>query len=292
MKNKSTNYVRLYAPEGTELVPQAFPVVEDQQPTLKFSANLSLLFTELELIDRFKAAKENGFSAVEIQFPYNLIPDIIAAELAAHQLKLVQFNVDADDLMQGGEGLACVPEKKAKFQEALAQTVAYAQVLKPEVINILPGRCFEEHRLPDYLATFKDNLLLAAETLQPLGIKAVFEAINTYDMPGFIIHSGEQMLAILNQLQHPNLFMQYDIYHMHRMGDDVIDFITRHTDKVGHIQFADYPGRGQPGTGKIDFQQIFSVIEKSNYPGWCGVEYKPVGMTCESFGWLNNRNEL
>ncbi|MEQ1638923.1 MAG: TIM barrel protein [Methylococcales bacterium] len=277
-------------PNGVRLepAPQALPLVaEGQWLALKFSANLSLLFTEYELIDRFKAAKDAGFSAVEIQFPYSIKPEIIAAELVAHQLKLVQFNVDADDLMQGGEGLACVPEKKAQFQEALAQTVAYAQCLKPDVINILPGRCFEEHRLPDYLATFKDNLLLAAETLQPLVIKTVFEAINTDDMPGFIIHSGEQMLAILDQLQHPNLSMQYDIYHMYRMGDDVIDFITRHTDKVGHIQFADYPGRGQPRTGEIDFRQVFSVIKQSSYSGWCGAEYKPVGMTCESFGWLN-----
>lgn len=270
-----------------ELAPLALPmVIEGHNVSLKFSANLSLLFTEYELINRFKAAKQSGFSAVEIQFPFSVHPEILAAMLAEQQLKLVLFNVAADDLMQGGEGLACVPEKKAQFEEALAQAVAYAHYAKPEAINILPGRCLDKRQKPRYLETFKENLLLAADTLAPLGIKAVFEAINTYDMPGFIVHSGKQMLNIVKQLKHPNIFMQYDIYHMYRMDENVADFITRHADKIGHIQFADCPGRGQPGTGEIDFQQIFSAIEKSNYSGWCGAEYKPVGEIEKHLAWL------
>jgi hydroxypyruvate isomerase len=261
-------------------------LAEGQKLPLKFSANLSLLFNEYELINRFKAAKQSGFSAVEIQFPYSIHPEIFADLLAEQQLKLVLFNVAAGDLLHGGEGLASVPEKKAQFEEALAQAVAYAHYVKPEVINILPGRCLDKRHKPRYLETFKENLLLAADTLAPLGIKAVFEAINTHDMPSFLIHSGKQMLNIVKQLKHPNLFMQYDIYHMHRMGENVAGFIARHADNIGHIQFADCPDRGQPGTGEIDFQQIFSAIQKSNYSGWCGAEYKPVGVSCDSFGWL------
>jgi hydroxypyruvate isomerase len=256
--------------------------------SLKFSANLSLLFTEYELVNRFKAAKQSGFSAVEIQFPYSVHPEIMAGLLAEQQLKLVLFNVTAGDLMQGGEGLACVLEKKEQFEEALLQAMAYAHYVKPEAINILPGRCLDKRQKAQYLKTFKENLLLAADNLAPLGIKAVFEGINTYDMPDFLVHSGKQMLSIVKQLKHPNLFMQYDIYHMYRMGENVADFITRHADKIGHIQFADCPGRGQPGTGEIDFKKIFSVIQQANYSGWCGAEYRPVGVTCESFGWLNN----
>ncbi len=263
-------------------------LVEGHNLPLKFSANLSLLFTEYELINRFKAAKQSGFSAVEMQFPYSIHPEIFAGLLAEQQLKLVLFNIAAGDLLQGGEGLACVPEKKAQFEEALAQAIAYAHYVKPEAINILPGRCLDKRQKPHYLETFKENLLLAADTLAPLGIKAVFEAINTYDMPGFIVHSGKQMLNIVKQLKHPNLFMQYDIYHMHRMGENVADFIGHYADKIGHIQFADCPGRGQPGTGEIDFQQVFAAIQQSSHSGWCGAEYKPVGVTTESLGWLKN----
>lgn len=253
---------------------------------LKFSANLSLLFTEYELIKRFRAAKQSGFLAVEIQFPYSVHPEILGSVLTGEQLQLVLFNVAADDLMCGGEGLACVPEKKAQFEEALAQAVAYSHYLKPEAINILPGRCFDKKRIKNYETTFKENLLLAAETLKPLGIKAVFEAINTYDMPDFIVHNSKQMLAILDELNHPNLYMQVDIYHLHRMGEDVIEFIAQHVDKIGHIQFADSPGRGQPGTGNIDFKRVFSIIQQSGYSGWCGAEYRPVDSTFESLSWF------
>ncbi len=255
---------------------------------LKFTANLSLLFTEVALIDRFAAAKQHGFKAVEIQFPYDLSPKTLQQVLQDTGLKLVLFNVAADDLMQGGEGLACVPEKREQFRHALALAVDYATLLKPEAINVLAGRCFDNARLAEYTQTFKDNLLLAADTFAPLGIKTVFEAINIHDMPAFIIHSGEQMLAILDELKHPNLFMQYDIYHASRMGEDTAKFIRQHADKIGHIQFADSPNRGQPSTGQLDFQQLFSVIDQSSYAGWLGAEYKPVGTTAESLDWLRS----
>ncbi|MDO9140907.1 MAG: TIM barrel protein [Methylobacter sp.] len=255
---------------------------------LKFTANLSLLFTEVALTDRFKAAKNAGFNAVEIQFPYALSAAEIKNQLDSFDLKLVLFNVDAADLLQGGEGLACIPEKREQFKQAVAQAVDYARLLEPEVINVLPGRCVDNSQLPDYLATFKENLRFAVETFAPLGSKTVFEAVNRHDMPGFIIHSGAQMLEILKQLNHADLFMQYDIYHLQMMGEDPETFIAEHATKIGHIQFADCPGRGQPGTGWIDFDRMFSAIEASAYLGWVGAEYKPVGATNSSLDWLKN----
>ncbi|MGZ4989547.1 MAG: hydroxypyruvate isomerase family protein [Methylobacter sp.] len=253
---------------------------------LNFSANLSLLFTENTLTDRFKAAKQAGFDAVEIQFPYDLSAAEIKDKLDEYGLKLVLFNVAAADLLQGGEGLACVPEKRDQFRQAVDQTVEYAELLKPEAINILPGRCLDKSRLEHYMETFNENLCLTVEAFSPLGIKTVFEAINTHDMPGFIIHSGAQMLNILNQLNRPELLMQYDIYHMQMMSEKPDEFIAEYAEKIGHIQFADCPGRGQPGTGQIDFDRMFSAIEKAGYSGWIGAEYKPVGTTAESLEWL------
>ncbi|MGR8935460.1 MAG: hydroxypyruvate isomerase family protein [Gammaproteobacteria bacterium] len=255
---------------------------------LRFTANLSLLFTEVALPERFRAARQSGFDAVEIQFPYTLSAAESAASLQENRLKLVLFNVDADDLLQGGEGLAAVPEKRLQFREALQQAVAYAAILRPEAVNILPGRCLDNNRYDAYRRTFKDNLRLAVETFSPLGIKTVFEAINTYDMPGFIVHSGAHMLAILDELSHPpGLLMQYDVYHMRRMGEDVEQFIIRHGHQIGHIQFADCPGRRQPGTGSIDFAGLFESIARSAYSGWVGAEYRPAGTTQTSLGWLH-----
>ncbi len=253
---------------------------------LKFTANLTLLFTEVALIDRFLAAKQAGFNAVEIQFPYELSATAIKNKLDECDLKLVLFNVAAADLLQGGEGLAGVPEKRDQFKQAVAQTVEYAELLTPEAINILPGRCLDENRLEHYLETFKENLCFAVEAFALLGIKTVFEAVNTQDMPGFIIHNEAQMLEVLNQLKRPGLFMQYDIYHMYMMGEKPETFIGEYADKIGHIQFADGPGRGQPGTGRIDFGRVFSAIDNSAYSGWVGAEYKPVGATITTLDWL------
>ncbi len=121
---------------------------------LKFAANLSLLFIEVDLIERFQAARLHGFNAVEIQFPYTLSAEAIKTALEHQQLKLILFNVAAGDLLQGGEGLACVPEKQAQFRQAVAQAEAYARLLKPAAINVLPGRCLDAGRQQDYLTTF------------------------------------------------------------------------------------------------------------------------------------------
>ena len=253
---------------------------------LKFTANLSLLFTEYPLLERFQAAKEQGFTAVEIQFPYTEAAEAIQQQLQATGLRLVLFNVDADDLLQGGEGLASVPEKRDQFRAAVAKTVAYAKILKPEVINVLPGRVPDESRRDQYLETFIENLQLSLEQFSPLGIKTAFEAVNTYDMPGFIIHTSRQMLDILEQLGNPNLFMQYDIYHMQMMNENPAQFISEQAEKIGHIQFADCPGRGRPGTGRINFSQVFSAIKNSAYSGWTGAEYLPDGPTIQSLHWF------
>ncbi|MGR9117450.1 MAG: TIM barrel protein, partial [Gammaproteobacteria bacterium] len=120
---------------------------------MRFTANLSMLFTEVELLDRFKIARQCGFDAVEIQFPYDESPETLRRALADNDLKLVLFNVDAGDLLQGGEGLAAVPEQRHRFKEAVAQTVDYIRVLRPEAINVLPGRSLDPNRYAEYLKT-------------------------------------------------------------------------------------------------------------------------------------------
>ncbi|MDT4291193.1 TIM barrel protein [Methylomonas sp. MO1] len=253
---------------------------------LRFTANLSLLFTELPLPERFQAAKQCGFDAVEIQFPYSLPVEQIHDILDQLDLQLVLFNVDADTLLQGGEGLVAVPEKRDQFKTAVEQTLAYAARLRPNLINVLPGCCLDPQRLGEYQTTLLENLAYAASAFADLGIKTVFEAVNSYDMPGFIIDTGQQMLDVLAKVDHPNLSMQYDIYHMSRMGEDCGGFLRQHLDKIGHIQFADCPGRAQPGTGAVDFDSLFNIIATSDYQGWVGAEYRPTAGTVASLPWL------
>ncbi len=253
---------------------------------LKFSANISLLFKELALLQRFEAAKSAGFNAIEIQFPYELPADKIKQKLDQFQLKLVVFNIDADDLLSGGEGLAAVPEKKQQFAQALEQAMVYAELLQPKFINVLPGCCHQFEQLSIYLETFRQNLKRTLTAFQSTETQIVFEAINTYDLPNFIIHNQQQMLDMLKQMNQPKLKLQYDLYHMTRMQQNIPDFLNKNLDLIGHIQFADFPGRAQPGTGTIDFNQFFQSLQNSNYQGWLGAEYIPdTGDTRQTLGW-------
>lgn len=254
---------------------------------MKWVANLSMLFNEVSLLERFEVAKACGFNAIEIQFPYVEKVTDLNAQLEEHNLDCVLINVPAGDLMIGGEGLAAVPGKEADFAAALAECVKYAKALNVKRVNVLPGRCMDESKRALYLETFKSNLNIAADVFKPLGITVMFEAINTFDMPGFLIHSVKQMQDIVAQSCRDNVAMQFDIYHMAQMEDEAVaNIITRLGQKIGHIQFADYPDRGEPGTGRLDFKAIFSAIESSSYDGAVAAEYKPSVRTDKTLHWM------
>ena len=261
---------------------------------MKLSANLSMLYTELPFLKRFTAARNDGFRAVEIQFPYDTpIADIKRAMMDNDQ-RCVLINVPAGDLMDGGEGLAAVPAKTAEYAAAMVECLAYARGLGVSAVNVLPGRCTQPEKRDAYLKTFKRNLSITADSFAPFGITTTFEAINRFDMPDFLICTGREMLAIMNELDHPNIKAQFDIYHMSRMGVDVHGFLKRHAQRIGHIQFADMPGRNEPGTGRIRFNEIFPLIENSGYSGWVGAEYRPSKATTATLDWLRTleKNEF
>lgn len=259
---------------------------------MKLCANISLLFNEVALLQRFDAARHHGFNAVEIQFPYELeLPELLDAKNSS-QLDITLINVGAGDLMLGGEGLAAVKNKRDEFKQAVEQCLTYAEALQVDCVNILPGRCLNEKQRGHYRDIFLENLDYAADQLRSIGVLATFEAINTHDMPGFLIHSTRQMQAVLADINHGNLAMQYDIYHMARMDEPVEEQLQqllnseRAHDRIGHIQFADTPDRGQPGTGSLDFSRLFNIIGDSQYQGWLGAEYKPTATTADSLEWL------
>lgn len=253
---------------------------------LRFSANLSMLFTERPLLERFAAARAAGFDAVEIQFPYELSVDVIRQQLDKHALRLVLINVPAGDLMQGGDGLACVPGRENAFRHAVIDALRYADALQVPAINVLAGRQPEGENLVRCLHTLSKNLRHAAETFQSAGITTVIEAINTFDMPRFLLHSVAQMQEMLEVVDHPTLKMQFDCYHMTRMGENVLQSLQDNIRSIGHIQFADVPGRHEPGSGTIDHPAIFRLLETLPYEGWTGAEYRPSTLTEHTLGWL------
>lgn len=251
-----------------------------------FSANLSVLFTEHALLDRFQAAANSGFKAVEIQFPYDEKAQELKAAADEAGVEFALINVPAADLLEGGKGLAGIPGKEQEYQQALDLCVSYAEILEPRCVNVLAGREEDSEKHHDCHRTFVSNLRHTAEALDRMGIATVFEAVNTEDMPGFLVHNLREQIEILEEVQHPDVMLQYDVYHMTQMGEHVCENIFEHGHIIGHVQFADAPGRGQPGTGGIDFNAVFKAIDDSAFNGWTGAEYTPSGSTEESLSWL------
>lgn len=249
-------------------------------------ANLSLLFTELPLIERVRAAAEAGFAGVEIQFPYEVPAAALQAELQRSGLPLVLFNLPAGDLMQGGAGLAAVPGREAQFAAGLRQALEYAEVLRPQKINVLAGRLAEGVEREQALALLAEHLRQTAEAFAGRGVAVLMEAINLHDMPGFLLNTPQHLLDMLARVGHPNLAAQLDFYHMARMGLDLADCVRQLQGHIGHVQFADAPGRGEPGSGELDFEPALAALRAQGYAGWLGAEYRPVGATSAGLGWL------
>lgn len=252
----------------------------------RFCANLSLLFREYPLADRFAAARAAGFDAVEIQFPYELPIETLRRELDIHELELVLINVPAGDLMQGGDGLACVPGREQAFRMGVMDALRYAEALEVNCVNVLAGRQPPGVELLDCLQTLAMNLRYAAESFHSIGVTTTFEAINTFDMPRFLVSTVAQLQEMREAVDHPTLKMQFDCYHLARMGEDLPLVLRQNLDAIGHIQFADTPGRHQPGTGTLDYPALFALLDRLGYPGWCGAEYHPAGHTADSLDWL------
>ncbi|MDH4607238.1 hydroxypyruvate isomerase [Pseudomonas sp. BN102] len=258
----------------------------------RFAANLSMLFTEVDFLDRFAAAAEAGFSGVEYLFPYDFPVEEIRARLDANKLEQVLFNLPAGDWGKGERGIACHPDRVEEFRAGVDKAIAYAKVLGNTQINCLAGIRPQGHDCATIEQTFVENLKFAAEKLEAAGIKLVMEAINTRDIPGFYLNNTKQALAIREKVGSANLFLQYDIYHMQIMEGDLARTVEFNLAAINHVQLADNPGRNEPGTGEINYRFLFQHLDRIGYQGWIGCEYKPATTTVAGLGWLKSHNAI
>lgn len=250
----------------------------------RFCANISMLFADRPLLDRFAAAAA-GFEAVEIQFPYESTAAEVAKAREAAGVEVILINIPAGDWAGGERGIAALPGREREFRDGVTRCLDYAQWLGCRRVNVLAG-------IPGNApAAEADQVLVqnldhAAEAMAPNGIRVMVEAVNSHDVAGFHIDTTEKALAAIDRAGHENLSLQYDIFHMVRMGRDAAAEIEANIARIGHIQFADVPGRHEPGSGEIDFVDLFRRIDKAGYAGWCGAEYIPAGATEDGLDWL------
>lgn len=256
-----------------------------------FAANLTMLFQEVPFLDRFKLARHAGFDFVEYLFPYEWPHTELKAALDDNQLKQVLFNLPPGDWAGGERGIACLPDRISEFEEGVESAIAYASRLGVKQVNCLSGLKPEGIAVSSLRDTFVRNLDSASRKFADHDMTLLIEPINSrIDMPGFFLDTWDLALDILEEAKLPNLKIQFDLYHMQIMHGDLLRKLTEHLDKIGHIQFADNPGRHEPGTGEINFAIVFEHLDALGYSGWASAEYLPLKNTENSLAWLQTFN--
>jgi hydroxypyruvate isomerase len=252
----------------------------------RFSINVSFMLQEHAFLDRFAAAADLGFAAVDIQFPYDHPPEAVARRARAAGVEVVLINLPAGDLAAGEIGIAALPGREAAFRAGIEQALAYCRALGSRRVNVLAGRLPDGVSPATCRAVLTGNLRLAAEAFAREDVTVMVEPVNGVDAPGFLVQTAEDALDVIDRAGGANLALQFDLYHHQVMQGDPIPALERHLTRIAHVQFADAPGRHEPGTGEIDFARAFAAVDDLGYSGWVGAEYRPTGTTAESLGWF------
>ncbi len=253
----------------------------------RFSANIAMMFREHAFIDRVAAARDAGFAAVEMPFPYEAPLEEWEAARRETGMEIVEFNIPAGDVLEGGYGYAAVPGREERFREAVEVGREWALRLGCTKLNVLAG--YQAPWLPRAAAleALAASLRYAAGRLADDGITVLLEAVNRRERPGYLIATTEEALEAMAMAGNIGLALEHDLYHLQIMEGDILTRLAAVGDFIGHIQFADVPGRHEPGTGEMNYPRIFEAIDASGYTGWCGAEYFPsTERTEDSLGWF------
>jgi 2-dehydrotetronate isomerase len=251
----------------------------------RFDANLSWLFQEVPFNERFAAAANAGFGGIEILFPYDHPDAEIRSALLANGLEMVLFNAPPGNFSAGDRGLAALPGREHEFRETFGQALDYAEMLDCKRIHIMAGVTKDSDKEAAH-HTFLNNLEYALSKIGNSGISILIEPINTRDFPGYYLTTIEQADAILQEISHPALRIQFDWYHAQIMGGDLTRRTERYFARIAHFQVAGVPDRAEPDSGEVNYPYLFRLVDSLGYDGWIGCEYRPKGRTKEGLAWL------
>ncbi len=248
----------------------------------KFSANLGFLWNDLPLPDAIRAAKAAGFDAVECHWPYDIPAIDVKQALTETGLNLLGLNTRRGDIHAGENGLSALPDKLPQARAAIDEAIKYAELVNAACVHVMAG--FSAG--PEACTTFIENLKYACDRARPHNVTILIEPLNRYDAPNYFLSTSEQAEDIIRQVDRPNIKLMFDCYHIQLMEGDLSNRIARLLPIIGHIQFASVPDRGSPEHGEISYSHIFDVISALGYSAPLGAEYKPVGKTDKTLGWM------
>jgi hydroxypyruvate isomerase len=258
----------------------------------RFAANLSMMFNEVPFLDRFAAAADAGFSAVEFLFPYEHPAETVAGRAKEAGVEVVLFNTPAGNWAAGERGIGCVPGRESEFRQGVEKALTYAQHLGTRRIHAMAGIVPNGADPAACRATLIENLKLAAERTTGAGITLLLEAINTRDIPGFVVSTQKDSYSICQAVNAGNLKLQMDLYHMQVMEGDLATKLRLYMPHCGHIQIAGCPERNEPDTGEIRYEYLYRLLNELGYEGWLGCEYRPAGKTTAGLGWFKAATNL
>jgi hydroxypyruvate isomerase len=251
----------------------------------KLAANLSMMFTEWDFLDRFQAAADNGFKGVEFLFPYDHAPEAIAKARRKAGVEQTLFNLPPGNWEANDRGLAALPGREKDFAVALAKAIDYAQALECPRLHVMAGLIAEGADETAMAATYQANLAKAAEEAGKHGLDICIEPINNRDIPGYYLNYVEDAAAVIASVGAPNLKLQFDIYHRQIMSGDVMMGLAANLPLIGHVQIASVPDRHEPTTGELADVRVLQYLDELGYTGWVGCEYRPAAGTVEGLGW-------
>jgi hydroxypyruvate isomerase len=249
---------------------------------LRFAANLSWLFQEWPFLDRFAAAADAGFTAVEYLFPYDHAPGDIAQRLARHGLSQVLFNLPPGDFAAGERGIAALAGREQEFRASVETALNYARATGTPRLHLMAGIAEGGAAI----AAYQDALKFACEAAERHGIQILIEPINGRDIPGYLMNDFGLAEWLINESRLPNLRLQFDIYHRQILHGDVTRGLELLLPITGHIQVASVPLRHEPTTGELDDIRVFDTLTRLGYDGFIGCEYRPAAGTLAGLSWM------
>jgi len=252
----------------------------------RFAANLSMMYTEHDFLDRFAAAARDGFQAVEYLFPYDHPAAEIRKRLDDNGLTQALFNAPPGDWAAGERGFAALPGRETEFRTAFARALEYAAVIGNDRVHVMAGIVAADADRAQCRAVYLENLAYAAASAAAHGLTVLIEPINTRDMPGYFLNRQDDGQTICQQVGAANLKVQFDCYHCQIVEGDIAKKLARDFAGIGHIQIAGVPERHEPDIGELNYPYLFDVIDQLGYTGWIGCEYRPRAGTSEGLGWL------
>jgi hydroxypyruvate isomerase len=256
------------------------------EPAARYSAHIGYLFGDLGFKQRFHAAKQWGFSAVENPSPYATPASDVARWLTELNLSYVQFGLPAGDPAKGEKGLAALPDRVAEFRESVAVGLDYAQEINCSMVHAMAGICAPGQSRDALWPTYLENIAFAADAAARRGITILIEPMSPGAVPDYFIDRPSLAIQAIHAIGRDNVRLLFDVFHTANLGLDPISLLREYGPMIAHVHLADFPGRHEPGTGALDFAAVRRTLAEVGYQGFLGCEYVPQAGTTTGLGWL------